>query len=254
MRQSGWSNNVGKDARMLDGKVVLLSGATGGIGRATAAALAAEGATLVLTGRDQAALEGLAREIEQAGVFVLPLAADLTRPDEVEHLVRRAVRECERIDALVAAHGIGVMADGLDLATEELERMLAVNVTATFRLVQQVAQQMRAARRGGRIVLLPGTMGAHTMPKASGYAASKWATTGMAKALAQDFRRHGITFSLLYLGGVDTPFWDQIDLRVQRDQMLRPAQAAAAIRSALSQPDGAVLNEITLQPEGHQFH
>ena len=91
------------------------------------------------------------------------------------------------------------------------------------------------------------------MPKASGYAASKWALTGMAKALAQDFRRMGISFSLLYLGGVDTPFWDNISMRVQGKKMLAPTDAARAIRFAIEQPSGGVVNEITIQPESHQF-
>lgn len=234
-------------------KVILLSGATGGIGRAAARALAEAGATLVLTARDQAALNALAREVEREGIFALPLAADLREPEAVQRVVEGAAEECGRVDALVAAHGVGALADGLELAEEEVARMLEINVVATFRLVQAVARLMRDRRTGGRIVLLPGTMGAHTMPKAAGYAASKWATTGMAKALAQDFRRHGIGLSLLYLGGVDTPLWDGMDMRVQRDRMLRPEDAARAIRFALEQPDGGVLNEMTLQPDSHQF-
>jgi NADP-dependent 3-hydroxy acid dehydrogenase YdfG len=234
-------------------QVVLISGATGGIGRATVKELAGMGATLVLTARNQDALNTLAHEVEQAGTFALPLAADLTRPDDMQTLLKETLQECERLDAVVIAHGVGHLADGFDLAEAEVARMLDVNVMGTFRLVQAAAQAMRGSGNGGRIVLLPGTMGTYTMQKAAGYAASRWAQVGMAKALAQDFRRYGIAFTLIYLGGVDTPLWDGMDMRVQRDKMLRPADAARAIRFALEQPAGGVVNEITVQPESHQL-
>jgi NADP-dependent 3-hydroxy acid dehydrogenase YdfG len=234
--------------------VILITGATGGIGHATTHALAAAGHTLVLTARDQNALNGLAREVEaQYGIFALPIAADVTKPNEVQTVVAHTVEECEQLNGVVVAHGIGHLADGLTLDTTHLESMLAVNVTGTFHVLQAAAQAMAEQRRGGRIVLLPGTMGAYTMPKAAGYAASKWATVGMAKSIAQDFRRIGVTLTLIYLGGVNTSFWDGIDMRIQREKMLTPDSAAAAIRFALEQPDGGVLNEITLQPESHQY-
>lgn len=234
--------------------VILITGATGGIGRAATNTLAAAGHTLVLTARHQAALNTLAREVEQQyGIFALPMAADVTDAAAVRAVVAHALEECEQLDGVVVAHGIGHLADGLALASDTLTEMLAVNVTGTFHVIQAAAQAMADKRSGGRMVLLPGTMGTYTMPKAAGYAASKWAIVGMAKSLAQDFRRVGVTLTLLYVGGVDTPFWDGMDMRVQRDKMLTPDAAARAIRFALEQPTGAVLNEITLQPESHQY-
>jgi NADP-dependent 3-hydroxy acid dehydrogenase YdfG len=234
--------------------VILITGATGGIGRATTHTLASAGHTLVLTSRDQVALNTLARDVEQHyHIFALPIAADVTNPAEVRAVMTHAIEECEQLNGVVVAHGIGHLADGLSLESDALNQMLAVNVTGTFHVIQAAAQAMAEQRTGGRMVLLPGTMGAYTMPKAAGYAASKWATVGMAKSLAQDFRRIGVTLTLLYLGGVNTALWDGMDMRVQRDKMLTPETAAAAIRFALEQPVGGVLNEITLQPESHQY-
>lgn len=234
--------------------VILITGATGGIGRATTHNLAAAGHTLVLTARDQTKLNTLARDVEQHyGIFALPIAADVTHQEEVRMVITHAIEECEQLNGVVVAHGIGHLADGLTLESDILNQMLAVNVTGTFHITQAAAQAMAEQRRGGRIVLLPGTMGAYTMPKAAGYAASKWATVGMAKSLAQDFRRIGVTITLVYLGGVNTPLWDGMDMRVQRDKMLTPESAAATIRFALEQPAGGVLNEIALQPESHQY-
>lgn len=234
--------------------VILISGATGGIGRATTYTLAEAGHTLVLTARNQQTLNALARDVEERfGVFALPIAAEITDREAVRGVVAHAIEECDGLDGVVAAHGIGHLADGLTLEPTALENMLSVNVTGTFHLIQAAAQTMAERRTGGRIVLLPGTMGAYTMPKAAGYAASKWALVGMAKAPAQDFRRVGVTLSLLYLGGVNTSLWDGMDMRVQRDKMLTPDDAARAIRFALEQPAGGIINEITLQPESHQY-
>jgi NADP-dependent 3-hydroxy acid dehydrogenase YdfG len=234
--------------------VILITGATGGIGRATTHTLAQAGHTLVLTARDPFALNTLAREVEQQyGIFALPIAADVTDRAAVRAVISHAIEECEALNGVVVAHGIGHLADGLALESDILQQMLAVNVTGTFYVLQAAAQAMADKRSGGRMVLLPGTMGAYTMPKAAGYAAGKWALVGMAKSLAQDFRRIGVTLTLLYLGGVNTPFWDGMDMRVQRDRMLTPDSAAAAIRFALEQPAGSILNEITLQPESHQY-
>lgn len=234
--------------------VILITGATGGIGRATTYALAQAGHTLVLTARNQIALNALAREVEaQYGIFALPIAADVTDAEAIRAVVNHTLEECEQLHGVVVAHGIGHLADGLLLESESLQQLLAVNVTGTFHVLQATAQAMSNHRTNGRIVLLPGTMGAYTMPKAAAYTAGKWAIVGMAKSLAQDFRRLGITITLLYLGGVNTSFWDTMEMRVQRDKMLTPESAAAAIRFALEQPNGSVLNEMTLQPESHQY-
>ena len=130
--------------------------------------------------------------------------------------------------------------------------MLAVNLGGVFTVTQAVARHM-AARRSGRVINLPGSMGRAVMANATGYCASKWGVVGLTKAMAVDLKRSGISFTLLYLGGVDSPFWDDIDMRVQRDKMLTVDDAAHAIVYAASQPANAVLNELVLQPESHQL-
>jgi short-subunit dehydrogenase len=76
---------------------------------------------------------------------------------------------------------------------------------------------------------------------------------GALKAMATEWQRSGIGISLLYLGGVNSPFWDAIEMKVQRDKMLSVEDAAQAIVSALQAPAGSVLNELVLQPDSHQF-
>ena len=91
------------------------------------------------------------------------------------------------------------------------------------------------------------------MAQAAAYCASKYALTGMLKSLALEWKRAGVRVSLLHLGGVDTSFWDDIQMRVQRDRMLSAAAAARAVFFAATQEGEGVLNEIVLQPESHQL-
>lgn len=237
----------------LSGKVAVITGAGRGIGRATALKMAQEGADLVLVSRTTSELETLAAEIKSSGGRVLALPADVTDPHQVSQVVQQAVAAMGHLDILVNAAGVGVIRPFLELSLADFDRMMAVNVRGVFLVMQAVAAQMVQQKRG-LVVNLPGILGKTAMMNASGYCASKFAVTGMTRAAALDLKRHGVRFSLLHLGGVDSPFWDNIDgLRVQRDKMLTVEDAARAVLYAVTQPDMGVLTELTLQPESHQM-
>ena len=237
----------------LSGKVAVITGAGRGIGRATALKMAQEGADLVLVSRTAAELETLEAELKTGEGRVLALPADVTDPTQVSQMVQQAVATMGHLDILVNAAGVGVIRPFLELSLADFDRMMAVNVRGVFLVTQAVAAQMVQQKRG-LVVNLPGILGKATMMNASGYCASKFAVTGMTRAAALDLKRHGVRFSLLHLGGVDSPFWDNIDgLRVQRDKMLTVEDAARAVLYAVTQPDMGVLTELTLQPESHQM-
>lgn len=103
--------------------------------------------------------------------------------------------------------------------------------------------------------MFPGILGKAVMRNSSVYSASKYAVTGFTKALVEENKRSGVKFSLLYLGGVATDFWENtnIDMRVQKDKMLTPEEVAKSVFYAASQPDQSVLNELVIQPESHQM-
>ncbi len=227
---------------------VLITGATSGIGCAVARRLAARGTRLFVTGRSSEKLETLTREIAVTGQQV----AELTAPHVAEELIAAAAEALDGIDAVVHAAGVGLIKPVLETSDAEFSRVLNINTRATFLLAREAARHM-VPRKKGRFITLPGILGRAVMKNAAAYIASKYAVTGMLKAMGLEFQRSGIQFSLLHLGGVDSPFWDDLGMPVQREKMIPCETAADAVLQALDLPSHLVLGELTLQPESHQL-
>lgn len=235
-------------------KTALITGAGSGIGREVARRLAKAGANVVLAGRDKDKLDSVQNEIAQENGDALVVPTDVADAAQVEHLVAQTVGEFGALDILVNSAGVGLIKP-LDTTTpEEIAQLFDVNVKGLILTTQAALRPMIAGGKGGHIVNLVGILGKAPMANASVYSASKYAVTGFSKSLQLEVgRRHGIKISLLYLGGVDSPFWDTIDMRVQRNKMLSIADAATAVLYALFQPPNLVLGELVLQPDSHQL-
>ena len=113
---------------------------------------------------------------------------------------------------------------------------------------------MVSAKKGS-VIMFPGILGKTVMKNTSIYSASKYAVTGFTKALVEEHKRSGIRYSLFYLGGVNTSFWDNpnVNMRVQKDKMLSVDEVAKAVFYAALQQGDSVLSELVLQPESHQM-
>ena len=233
-------------------KVIIITGASSGIGRATALALAKLGARLGLAARNYAVLAAVADQAKQLGAQAIAVPTDVTQKDQVADLVSEVLATFGRIDGLVNCAGVGVIRPVEQLTEEDIDRTYAVNTKGVI-LVSQAVGAAMLKTGGGRIVTPVGTMGRYVMRGSVAYSASKWGAVGALKAMATEWQRSGIGISLLYLGGVNSPFWDTIEMKVQRDKMLSVEDAAQAIVSALQAPAGSVLNELVLQPDSHQF-
>ncbi len=231
----------------------MIVGAGRGIGRATAELCAEAGANLVLAARTEAELAGLEAALESRwGTKALSIPTDATRAEDVERLVAEAVRRFGRVDKLIYTAGAGVLKPFQETTEAEFDRLMAVNVKGAFLLCHALLPLMEQQKRG-HVIAVPGILGRAPMAQAAAYCASKYALTGMLKALALEVKRAGVRVSLLHLGGVNSSFWDDIQMRVQRERMLSVAAAARAVFFAATQEGEGVLNEIILQPESHQL-
>ena len=235
----------------MQNKVVVIVGATGGIGSALTHRLAPTGARLVLAARDSTQLTTLAAQLPTTEQ-VLTVPTDITNRSSVDILMEKTVAQFGQIDALVNAAGAAVMKPYSNLEPAELEAMLDVNLKGSFYTCQAAAELMQE-RKSGHICNVVGILGKHSMSMASAYCASKFGVVGFSKCMAEELKRFGIKFTLFYFGGVNSPFWDNVSLKVDRKKMLRPETAADAIVYALSAPPQAVPMEINIQPESHLF-
>ena len=231
-------------------KVVVVVGATGGIGSAVARKLADAGARLVLAARDSSKLDALASELSTTEVLCVP--TDITDLQQVETLMHKAVEHFGQIDALVNAAGAGILKQWNKLEPADLDAMLDLNLKGSFYTSQAAANVMKE-RKSGHICNVIGILGKHSMAMGTAYCASKFGVVGFSKCMADELRRYGIKFTLFYFGGVDSPFWDNVSLKVDRSKMLSTETAANAIMFALSADPQAVPMEINIQPESHLF-
>ncbi len=230
----------------MENKVVVIVGATGGIGSALTQKLAPTGAKLVLAGRNTDKLANL------AGEDVLAVSTDITDPQQVDSLFTQAVDRFGKVDVLVNAAGAGVMKQYNKLTPEDLDFMLDVNLKGSFYTTQAAAKAMKE-HRSGHICNVVGILGKHPMTMASAYCAAKYGVVGFSKCMADELKRYGIKITLFYFGGVDTPFWDNVSLKVDRKKMLSPQTAVDAIWFALNAEPQAIPMEINIQPESHMF-
>jgi len=234
-------------------KTTLVTGATRGIGYAIARRLAADGSDLVLVARDEQRLEEVAREVGTTGVRALAIAADMADGSAVEAAVEKTLSEFGALHHVIANAGITADQLTMRLKPEDWERVLAVNLTGTFRLARAALGPMLRARYG-RIVVISSVAGLMGNPGQAAYAASKAGLIGFAKSLAKEIGSRGITVNVVAPGLIETDMARALP-EGRRQEMLShiplgrlgtPEEIAAAVRFLVSEQasyvTGAVLN------------
>lgn len=188
----------------LTGKTALITGATGGIGRAIATAFARQGATLALTDRDEATLKAFAEELPTT-VYVY--TADLGNAESIKDLVKQAETDMGKIDILV--NNAGLTKDGLSMrmTDEQWDMVLNVNLKAGFQLIRSVLPGMMK-RRSGRIIDMASVVGVMGNPGQANYAASKGGLIAMGKSVAAEVASRGITVNAIAPGFIKTAMTD----------------------------------------------
>jgi 3-oxoacyl-[acyl-carrier protein] reductase len=199
----------------LTGKTALVTGATGGIGGAIARALHRQGATVALSGTRQDVLDQLAGELAQR---VHVLRCDLADKDAVEALVPKSEEAMGRLDILVA--NAGITRDNLlvQLRDQDWDDVIAVNLTATFRLARAAVRGMMR-RRYGRIIAISSVVGVTGNAGQGNYAATKAGVIGLTKSLAQEYARRNVTANAIAPGFIATAMTDKLNDK-QREALL----------------------------------
>lgn len=233
----------------LKGKNILLTGATGGIGAATAKLLTQSGAVLFITGKNEDKLNSIAAAygIPAQRVF----AADITLPENVAALKEKYFLQLPSPDILINAAGIGIIRNMDSLTEDDFLKVINHNLFAPFLLLKAFLPAMKETKKG-LIINIPGVLGKTPMAGAAAYAASKYGLVGMLQSIREELKRTEIRITNIFLGGTDTAFWDVVELRVQREKMIAAEEAAKAIWFLCQQPASGVVSEMVLQPFNHQ--
>lgn len=189
----------------LKGKVTVVTGASSGIGEATARELASRGATVVLAARDVEKLEGLQREISTSGGRALAVKTDISERDSVEAMVDHTIAEYGTLDILVNNAGLGLSGRVAELRPEDVRYVFEVNTIGPLNCIQAALPHMRP---GGRIINVSSVVGKRAIPKVGAYSASKFALNALTEALRVEVSGLGITVTTVYPGTTRTAFRD----------------------------------------------
>jgi meso-butanediol dehydrogenase / (S,S)-butanediol dehydrogenase / diacetyl reductase len=187
-------------------KVALITGASRGIGRATALALASEGASIVGAARTKKDLDDLVKTVQARGGTAMAAVCDVTRSADVRACVNQALEAFGRIDILINNAGIGGYRPFLDWAEADYDRIMATNAKSTWLFSREVLPHMLEHSGGGNIVVVSSVAGLQGYPAEGIYCMSKFAQVALAQSLDREFYQRNIRVSLVCPGGVETDF------------------------------------------------
>ena len=243
----------------LTGKVAVVTGASGGIGEATARELAARGASVVLASRAAGRLDGLRREISASGGAALAVETDVSDRSSVEAMFWRAVGEFGSLDVLVNNAGLGLSGRISDVRAEDLRHVFEVNTVGPLNCIQAALPHMG---EGGRIVNVSSVVGKRAIPKVGAYCATKSALNALSDALRVEVASREITVTSVYPGTTRTSFREnsrrtKSEKRGWRPKGVTPERVAKKIADAAEKgtrevyvtlPDRLFIAGVTLFP------
>ena len=226
------------------GRVVAITGASAGIGRATALRLARDGARLVLCARRTERLQAAVDEIRAAGGEAVAITADVTREADMTAFVARAVECFGRLDVMMCNAGFGVYGAIDQVALSHVERMLAVNYIGTY-LAARAALPVFRHQGSGHVIIVSSIVGKRGVPFMAPYAATKFAQVGLAESMRAELRGTGIHVTVVYPISTRTEFFDVMTAQsgfatTSRGPKQEASSVADAIARAIAEPAAEV--------------
>ncbi len=228
----------------------LITGASSGIGKATALAFARAGIHVALLSRSLEKLEAVAETIRQSSeVDVAVYPVDLARVDRVRERIGKIAAEFAPVDILINNAGMGYTKPLIDTPLADWQRVLDLNLTGAFECIQGILPMMRD-RGTGTIVNVVSIAGKQAFPGWGAYCTSKFGLMGLTKALAAEERANGIRVTAVCPGAVNSPIWDTetVNADFDRSKMLTPESVAESILQTIQMPSEATIEEVTLMP------
>lgn len=239
----------------LAGKVAIVTGASSGIGEATASGLAAAGAKVAIAARRADRLKGLADRIEGAGGAALQVETDMTRTEDIARLVDATIAQWGRLDILVNNAGVMLLSPLAEARAEDLRHMVELNLTSLMELTRVALPHLKASR--GHIVNISSVAGRVANPGASGYSATKFGVVAFSEAVRREVYADKVRVTVIEPGLVVTELGDHItnpgmkaglEQRKAAMEGLQAEDIAAAVLYAVTQHPRVNVNEILIRP------
>ncbi|MES9995741.1 SDR family NAD(P)-dependent oxidoreductase [Desulfovibrio aminophilus] len=244
----------------LDKTVALVTGASSGIGRATALRLAAEGASVALVARREDRLEKLAQQIQEDGGSALSIKADISSAREAEDAVARTVAEFGRLDTLVNTAGVMLNGPSIEAPLEEWDRMVNVNLRGLMYMTKAALPHLVAAvatspRKVVDVVNISSVAGRFAAAQVAIYNATKFAVTAATEAWRQEFTKQSVRFSVIEPGATATELfghkegqWEGFTAMFGEVEQLHAEDIAEAVSFIVTNPRRVAINEIVVRP------
>ena len=233
--------------------LALITGATRGIGEATARLFADKGWDLVLIARNTNQLDSLANELKAKGIQVRYRSLDLSDPIAIAPVLKGLLDNQPSPSVLINNAGVAWTGDLLSMPLETWQWLLQMNLTSVFEVCSAVVPYMRV--KGGLVINVSSHAARNAFPQWGAYCVSKAALASFTRCLAEEERKNFIRACTLTLGSVNTSIWDSetVHSSFDRSSMLSPKQAASAILHLAEQPIDQVTEDITLMPATGAF-
>lgn len=241
-------------------KVVVITGASSGLGEASARLLSAQGATVVLGARRIERLEKLAHELNGAGGKAIAVETDVTQCDQVKHLVNAAVEKYGRIDVMLNNAGLMQQSPLEFLKVDEWDTMIDINIKGVLYGIAAALPHM-TKQKAGHIINVSSVAGHRVMPLGAVYCATKHAVLALSEGLRMEVKPYNIRTTVISPGAVDTELPSHITDHESAVGILKfyegcaiPADSfARAVVYAMSQPDDVDINEILFRPTSQEL-
>jgi NADP-dependent 3-hydroxy acid dehydrogenase YdfG len=236
-------------AGKLAGKVAIITGASAGIGRASALALAGEGASLVLTARRSERLAELEESVRAAGGKAVSLVGDAREEKTAQDVVALALKQFGTLDILINNVGVGNYKNLVDTSPEDYDELVDSNVRSTF-LFTRFAVPVMIAKKSGLVLMISSMAGIYGFAGEAVYCATKFAQVGFARALDKELRPQGIKVGLICPGGVKTEFAlgkGRTEQGVAASGMLEPEDVAGEVLLACTQSPRSRIIEVQMR-------
>lgn len=235
---------VGKVTMSLNGKTILLTGATSGLGFDLAKALDKQNAKLAICGRSAEKMTNLVSELNLDASQLLSQTFDITHMPDANAFIEKVLNKFGNIDVLINCAGANSSRDDVaNIDIHEFNQMMQLNVLAPLNMMQRVYKQAMLPRQQGMIINILSTVCLYANVGIGSYTASKSALDGLTKVFRKEARDHNVKICAIYPGGIDTPFRD-----AERPQYLTTEPVVNAVLTMMQQSENSSIDELVIRP------